>query len=258
MVYLASPISSIAEIIVENYGEGTAKDIIINIDPPLQSSLSSDIGLFFETPKWLPPKSRLSHTLDVWSTYFASGFPRRYIVSVNYVGVNTGKQYSDEYVLDTDSFRHMTAWGKKDLDDIYKAIDKIANELTKQGRQNAKHYSNLEAGFPYSESTSSYPEAIAMIGAIYAALEGGKVDGLIHFPARPLLHGLRTATLSALVHLERRSDVNDKLRLPLLDLFILLHNARLWNDMADAELKIRLDQVIAKVLSFHQGDLPPA
>lgn len=52
--------------------------------------------------------------------------------------------------------------------------------------------------------------------------------------------------------------MNDNLRMPLLDLFILLHNARLWNNMADAELKLRLDQLIAKVLSFHQGDLPPA
>ena len=95
VVYLASPGSNIAEIIVENFGEGTARDIQFKIEPPLQSSLSKDIGQFFESPKWLPPRSRLSHALDAWSSYFASDYPRKYTVKVDYVGVNDGKQYSD-------------------------------------------------------------------------------------------------------------------------------------------------------------------
>ncbi|MFN5117490.1 MAG: hypothetical protein ACK5FE_07040 [Cyanobacteriota bacterium] len=256
VVYLASPGSNIAEIIVENFGEGTARDIQLKIEPPLQSSLSKDIGRFFETPKWLPPRSRLSHALDVWSTYFASDYPRRYTVKVDYVGVNDGKQYSDEYVLDIDSFRHMAAWGKKDLGDLVKTIDKFVNEYGNQGRRREKHYGIIEAGFPYSENTNSYNEAIARIRAIHEALEGSKSDGLIHFPTRPLLHGLRLATLSAITHLDKSKEENANLRLSLVDLFILLHNARLWNDMADDELSLRIDQTIEKVLSFHQDDLP--
>lgn len=256
VVYLASPGSSIAEIIVENYGEGTARDIQFNIEPPLQSSLSKDIGRFLETPKWLPPRSRLSHALDVWGKYFASDYPRRYTVKVRYVGVNDGKQYSDEYVLDIDSFRHMAAWGKKDLDDLVKAIDEIANEFRNQGRKREKHYSIIEAGFPYSENPDSYYAAIARIQALHDALEGSKDDGLIHFPKRPLLHGLRLATLSAITHLDKSKVENASLRLSLVDLFILLHNARLWNEMADGELSLQIDQTIAKVLSFHQDDLP--
>lgn len=256
VVYLASPGSNIAEIIVENFGEGTARDIQLKIEPPLQSSLSKDIGRFFETPKWLPPRSRLSHALDVWSTYFASDYPRRYTVKVDYVGVNDGKQYSDEYVLDIDSFRHMAAWGKKDLGDLVKTIDKFVNEYGNQGRRREKHYGIIEAGFPYSENTNSYNEAIARIRAIHEALEGSKSDGLIHFPTRPLLHGLRLATLSAITHLDKSKEENANLRLSLVDLFILLHNARLWNDMADDELCVRIKQTIGEVLSLHRDDLP--
>lgn len=256
VVYLASPGSNIAEIIVENFGEGTARDIQFKIAPPLISSLSKDIGRFFETPKWLPPKSRLSHALDVWSNYFASDYPRKYTVKVDYVGVNDGKQYSDEYVLDIDSFRHMAAWGKKNLGDLVKIIDKFVNEFGNQGRRREKHYGIIEAGFPYSENLNSYYAAIARIQAIHDALEGSKNDGLIHFPTRPLLHGLRLATLSAITHLDKSKEENANLRLSLVDLFILLHNARLWNDMADDELSLRIDKTIAKVLSFHQDDLP--
>jgi hypothetical protein len=250
VVYLASPGSNIAEIFVENFGEGTARDIQFKIEPPLQSSLSKDIGRFFESPKWLPPRSRLSHALDVWSKYFASDYPRKYTVKVDYVGVNDGKHYSDEYVLDIDSFRHMAAWGKKDLGDLIKSIDKFVNEFGNQG------YGIIEAGFPYSENLNSYYAAIARIQAIHDALEGSKNDGLIQFPIRPLLHGLRLATLSAITHLDKSKEENANLRLSLVDLFILLHNARLWNDMADEELSLRIDQTIAKVLSFHQDDLP--
>lgn len=256
VVYLASPGSNIAEIIVENFGEGTARDIQFKIEPPLQSSLSKDIGQFFESPKWLPPRSRLSHALDVWSKYFASDYPRKYTVKVDYVGVNDGKQYSDEYVLDIDSFRHMAAWGKEDLGDLVKSIDKFVNEFGNQGRRREKHYGIIEAGFPYSGNLNSYYTAIARIQAIHDALEGSKNDGTIHFPVRPLLHGLRLATLSAITHLGKSKEENANLRLSLVDLFILLHNHRLWNDMADEELTLRIDQTIAKVLSFHQDDLP--
>lgn len=256
VVYLASPGSNIAEIIVENFGEGTARDIQLKIEPPLQSSLSKDIGRFFESPKWLPPRSRLSHALDVWSRYFASDYPRKYTVKVDYVGVNDGKQYSDEYVLDIESYRHMVAWGKKDLDDLVKSIDKFVNEFRNQGRRREKHYGIVEAGFPYSENLNSYYAAIARIQAIHDALEGSKNDSLIHFPIRPLLHGLRLATLSAITHLDKSKEETANLRLSLVDLFILLHNARLWNDMADEELSLRIDQMIGKVLSFHQDDLP--
>ena len=255
VVYLASPGSNIAEIIVENFGEGTARDIQLKIEPPLQSSLSKDIGRFFESPKWLPPGSRLSHALDVWSNYFASDYPRKYTVKVDYAGVNDGRHYSDEYVLDIDSFRHMAAWGKKDLGDLVKSIDKFVNEFGNQGRRREKHYDIVEAGFPYSDNLNSYCEAIARIQAIHDALEGSKNDGLIHFPIRPLLHGLRLATLSAITHLDKSKEEIANLRPSLVDLFILLHNARLWNNITDEELSLRIDQMIAKVLSFHQDDL---
>ncbi|MEI6031358.1 MAG: hypothetical protein WCQ20_09370 [Synechococcaceae cyanobacterium ELA739] len=256
VVYLASPSNNIAEIIIENFGEGTARDIQFNISPPLQSSLSTDIGRFFETPKWLPPRSRLSHALDVWSSYFASDYPRQYKFKIDYIGVKDGKNYSDEYLLDIDSFRHMAAWGKKDLDDLVGAIEKVANEFRSQGRRREKYYSNIETGFPYSRRSSSYSEAILTIQAIYDALQAEKTDGLIHIKTRPLLHGLRTATLDAIADLDDGIDDNASRRTALVSLLILLHNARIWNDMADESLSVSMDQAISKVLSNFQSQPP--
>ncbi|MFM7641651.1 MAG: hypothetical protein ACKO45_08880, partial [Cyanobium sp.] len=208
VVYLASPSDNIAEIIIENFGEGTARDIQFNISPPLQSSLSTDIGRFFETPKWLPPKSRLSHALDVWSSYFASDYPRQYIFKLDYFGVKDGKRYSDEYLLDIDSFRHMAAWGKKDLGDLVGALEKVSQEFKSQGRRREKYYSNIETGFPYSKISSSYSEALSTIQAIYDTFQAGKRDGLIHVKTRPVLHGLRPATLDAIAYLDNANEDN--------------------------------------------------
>ena len=256
VVFLASPSDNIAEIIIENFGEGTARDIQFNISPPLQSSLSRDIGRFFETPKWLPPKSRLSHALDVWSSYFASDYPRQYIFKVDYFGVKDGKRYSDEYLLDIDSFRHMAAWGKKDLDDLVGALEKVSNEFKSQGRRREKYYSNIETGFPYSRRSSSYSEALSTIHAIYDTLQSEKRDGLIHIKTRPLLHGLRTASIDAIAYLDNDNEDNADRRTALVNLLILLHNARLCNDMADEEFTLRMDQAISKVISRDQGHSP--
>lgn len=256
VVYLASPSDNIAEIIVENFGEGTARDIQFNISPPLQSTLSKDIGRFFETPKWLPPRSRLSHALDVWSSYFASDYPRQYIFKVDYIGVKDGKMHSDEYLLDIDSFRHMAAWGKKDLDDLVGAIEKISHEFKSQGRRRERYYSNIETGFPYSNRSDSYSEALSTIQAIYDTLQAMKSDGLIHVKTRPLLHGLRTASLDAIAYLNNGNKDNDDRRTALVNLLILLHNARLWNDMADEEFSLRMDQAMSKVISNYQGQSP--
>jgi len=256
VVYLASPGDNIAEIIIENFGEGTARDIQFNISPPLQSSLSTDIGRFFETPKWLPPKSRLSHALDVWSSYFASDYPRQYIFKLDYFGVKDGKRYSDEYLLDIDSFRHMAAWGKKDLDDVVSALEKVSQEFKSQGRRRERYYSNIETGFPYSRRSSSYSEALSTIQAIYDTLQAEKRDGLLHVKTRPILHGLRTASLDAIAYLDNGNEENADRRMALVNLLILLHNARLWNDMADEEFSLRMDQAISKVISNVQGHMP--
>ena len=258
VVYLASPSDNIAEIIIENFGEGTARDIQFNIRPPLQSSLSTDIGRFFETPKWLPPRSRLSHALDVWSSYFASDHPRQYTFNVNYIGVKDGKRYSDEYLLDIESFRHMAAWGKKDLGDLVGVLEKVAQEFKNQGRRREEYFSNIETGFPYSRRSDSYSAALSTIQAIHDTLQAKNHDGLIHAKTRLLLHGLMTACLDAIAYLGNGNEDNADRRTTLTNLLILLHNARLWNGMADKELSLRMDQAISKVILNCQGQAPSA
>jgi hypothetical protein len=150
----------------------------------------------------------------------------------------------------------MAAWGKKDLDDLVGALEKVSNEFKSQGRRREKYYSNIETGFPYSRRSSSYSEALSTIQAIYDTLQSEKRDGLIHIKIRPLLHGLRTASLDAIAYLDNDNEDNADRRTALVNLLILLHNARLWNDMADEEFTLRMDQAISKVISRDQGHSP--
>ena len=84
-IYFASPSTSISEIVIENFGDTTATNVRFEFTPPLASSDKDDRGVqFFETPKTLPPHSRLRHAFDLWPEYFEANLPKRYDVKVRF------------------------------------------------------------------------------------------------------------------------------------------------------------------------------
>lgn len=246
VVYLFSPRTNVAEIIVENFGEGTAKDIHLKFEPSLKSSLSKDIGRFFVTPKWLPPRSRLSHALDVWSAYFASELPSQYAVTVDYIGVSNGRKYHEEYLLDMDSFRHMATWEKKDLGNVVEEMKKLTDSVSNISKYVERHHDTTQLGGPHEVIPDSMEKAIRQIGVIRDSMLN-RTDKE-YFPSKPLQHALKQASLIALINAEE-----DELREALLKLYVRLHNIRLVHDIADSEINQDLDEAMLNVLALHRS-----
>lgn len=84
-LYFASPSTHLAEIVLENAGETTAADVTCSFDPPLRASDREQYAhRFFETPKVLPPRSRMAHAFDSWPSYFGAKLPLQYNVTIRY------------------------------------------------------------------------------------------------------------------------------------------------------------------------------
>jgi hypothetical protein len=249
VVYLASPRTNIAEIIVENFGEGTAKDVHLRFEPSLQSSLSKDVGRFFDSPKWLPPRSRLSHAFDVWSAYFASELPSQYAVKVDYVGVSSGRKYHDEYLLDMGSFRHMATWVKKDLGNVVQEIERLANSVNMISKYVERIHDATQLGGPHEVIPDTMEKAIRQIGVIRESLSNSTNNE--YFPRKPLQHALKQASLIALINTEE-----DELREALLNLYVRLHNTCLTHGIADKKISQDLDEAISSVLALYRSRKP--
>lgn len=83
-----------AQVVIQNAGAGTAKDLHISFDPPLQSSHGWEVNKYFETAKpILPPGARIDHVFDKWASYLKSELPRTYNVRIQCVGAETNIRY---------------------------------------------------------------------------------------------------------------------------------------------------------------------
>ena len=125
VVYFSSASSTLAEIVIENFGGGAAAEVQCTFSPKLQSTLAGDVALFFTTPKWLPPSARLNHAFDTWPRYISSSLPRTYSVAVSYKDASLRRHFSNVYVLDVNAFEHLIHWNKKSVNDIAIAFETL-------------------------------------------------------------------------------------------------------------------------------------
>ena len=137
MLYFDTRSADVAEIVLENAGAGTAADIALTFDPRLRSSSTTwDPAIFFDTPKTLfPPRYRVVQMVDVWSNYISAGLPKRYDVCVTYRGVETGRVYTDTYVLDLSAFEHRSQLRLKGVHEVAKAAEDVGKILESSVRQ---------------------------------------------------------------------------------------------------------------------------
>lgn len=96
VVYFASQRPPFAEVVLENFGDGTATDVLCTFDPPLRTARGREAGEFFKTPKTLPPRARLAHAFDSWVEVFGNDTaPKQYVVTVTYRGLGAERTYRE-------------------------------------------------------------------------------------------------------------------------------------------------------------------
>jgi hypothetical protein len=258
VVYLASPSSTTAEIIVENFGEGTAREVEFQISPPLYSTTFQNAGKFFESPKWLPPRSRLAFALDTWKGCLSNDCPREYNVKVNYKDAGNGNEYAGEFILDMNSFLHLSVWSKKGLNDLAQSVEKIVLQQKRQSDYLSELVERIEEAYSqYTRSHLSLEESMASIKALHEFLQGSHNRNGIFPRQKSVLSGLRSAFLDAITFLDTNQESEPELRRALLEALIQLHDYRVFNNMMESEQCNALENAISSSLALFYGSHCP-
>jgi hypothetical protein len=146
VVYFSADEIRWADIITENVGAGTAKDVVIRFEPELQSSHGERIRAFFDAPKpMMPPGYRLVHHLDSWPKYLEGDRPKRYTAYVTYTGAENGLAYSVEHILDVQAMEHRLSLERKGIPDLVSELGgfhaDVRNEFRDLTRILERHHS---------------------------------------------------------------------------------------------------------------------
>ncbi len=134
IVDLDSEAGNTIDLVVRNLGLTAARDIRINIDPPLIGREGREINRlsFIENgiPS-LPPRKEIRALIDFGPDFFNSGKPLQYTATVSYSPLLGDLVYEDKYVLDLNIYRGFLVVTKYGVHDIHTQL-KDMNKLLKK------------------------------------------------------------------------------------------------------------------------------
>jgi hypothetical protein len=112
---------------VTNMGTSLARDIRIEINPPLESAIDIDVGklkMLQEGIATLPPGKKLRTFFDMSfrRNEDRSDLPMTYAATVQYADEKRKRQFTDTYDLDLDQYMNMQFVTNHGLDDIYEEM----------------------------------------------------------------------------------------------------------------------------------------
>lgn len=126
----------LSHLTIENIGKTLARDVTIEFDPPLESTLNRPWdweGAAFLTTgiPMLPPGKQLRMTFDQLVQRFNSDLPRAYEVVVEYLGpTSKSSRFKDRYTLDLGVFEGM-AVPERGMPELVRAVREIKSEMHK-------------------------------------------------------------------------------------------------------------------------------
>jgi hypothetical protein len=130
--------SNIIFVIVRNSGKNGAKDIKVTFSPPLITSENkniSDIAMFKEGIKFLPPDKELKTWFDMGPSFYSSALQKSYNVKISYEDMVSDKKYEEEYQLDLETYKEIIYLHRKTLHDIAEELERINKTLGGFGGQ---------------------------------------------------------------------------------------------------------------------------
>lgn len=126
--------SPIFDLVIKNTGRTAARDVEVNFEPPLQTSLKNydiDQLAFIHQPiPTLPPDYEIRASVDVIDNALKSEtLPKQYRVKVFYCGGIKSDRREAEYILDLNVFEGILETHTRSMTDLTKAVEKISDTL---------------------------------------------------------------------------------------------------------------------------------
>lgn len=246
MVYFSPDQIQLSEIVVENIGSGTAANVKITFEPPLQtSSQQLNVNRFFETVKpIIPPRYRLLHGIDTWTSYLGAKLPMRYDVHVTYTGKENGREYDELHVLDIESLAHRVEFGKKDIEDLVKEVEKIAKVLDDKLKKIDSHLEFTNALDSHQVDERPLHHLLTEIHAFWEASKSVALDKNTRFWWEPAIRSMRHMALNAVFSAARESATESE-RATISNVLTLLYvPVYLRRDNFDEDLELAMQDLI--------------
>jgi hypothetical protein len=227
VVYFDSSRNLEAHVVIRNAGVGTAANVRVSFDPPLQSTDAKDpFKAFFDLPQSvMPPGYTITHPFDTWPTYLSSSLPRKYIVTVEYSGLENDRQYKTQHEINVESLRWRVVHGDPlHIEEFFGLAKKAAHQLENiartfsdhsaaqlyfhglgiEGKEAAKVLASLWVAAQQAQSSESFiVHWNAMLG-VYRALALAAVARDARFP----LSSAQTKALQEVLVTLHRFDAN--------------------------------------------------
>ncbi len=135
IVYFDSPPGQAwFELVIENTGSGSARDINLKFDPPLRNSRENLMGLevFKKGISLLPPHQKIKLFFDIGFSYFGKNLPMRYQVKVTYGGGLGDVLRTENYMLDLSIYKNLPSIKRKSMHELVEVMEKVLKEIPRQ------------------------------------------------------------------------------------------------------------------------------
>jgi hypothetical protein len=188
-----------AQVVIQNAGAGTAADLRLTFDPPIQSTSFGDTLAFFAIPQPIfPPGYRLAQAFDGWPNYLASDLPRQYAVTVAYRGVENGRSYEYTHILDVEAMRHRISFEGRGLHELVGEVEKLREQLDRRLGGVERHLDpERSLARLWDRTGGSAEEHVRALVGIWRAQRTVTSGGESWLPFDPVLELVRSHALAA-------------------------------------------------------------
>ena len=132
--YFDNPQSSLLDLVIKNIGYGAAKDVRLEIAPPLHDHEDRDIAelsLFKRGIDFFPPSREFRQIVGVGNQFFGEGSqrPLEYNLTVSYCDIEGNPVPRQIIPLDLSVYRNLPIHRESDIDKLTKEVKNLAGKL---------------------------------------------------------------------------------------------------------------------------------
>jgi hypothetical protein len=202
MVYLDPAMTYMANVVIENVGRGTARNLSFQWNPPIrvidQPNKYDPMQFFVSEKAMVPPGFRIRHLLDAWPNLFAAELPGRYEVTVQYEGLETDRAYSVTHILDIAAMKHRTDSYEKNMSDLVEILEKHTANLDRGLKSLERELREMSISRSYVPAEAhSVETAATTLLAFWELYKASRQVESAHVPWKAYLHQLRRYALGA-------------------------------------------------------------
>lgn len=117
---------------ITNLGTSLARDVRIEIDPPLKTTTEihlEDMKMLNEGVPTLAPGKKLKTLYDLFNRRNDDSLPSTHTAMLHYTDEDGGRSFEEEFILDLELYRYLSTVTRRSVHDLHKQLEEIRKVL---------------------------------------------------------------------------------------------------------------------------------